>query len=202
MMKLPITVFLAGLLGCWSSSSPLPNRRMHHRSLQSDECLDATLALSDNAALQSANDASVEDTAGAVSECFANLASGGGGGGDVDCTVDAAGLPSTTALEEACQDAGGQVFVVDITNSCTIDGTGTMINGGIINDVYCLGTPCTRDEVESGIEDSSEVDLSPDISGVTCTTETSVESGASPTKIKLWSVVMLVAGVVGSGLTL
>ena len=172
MMKLAIAVFLAGLIGCWSSSSRLvlPHRRMMHRSLEaSEECVNATEALFDNAALQSAIDASLEDTADVVGECIVNLsvdiASGGGGG---DCTVDAAGLSSSTALEEACQAAGGEVYVIDFTFSCTVDGTGSTITGGVINDVNCLGTPCTRDEVQSEFEDSEEDEFS-GLSGFTCT---------------------------------
>jgi len=207
MIKLTIAIFLAGLTRCSSSSS----KPWLHRSLQSETCFAADAALYDaNPNLGATEAASYYDLLTILGACtFANAPSG-------DCTVDAAGLATSTAYAEACQAAGGDQYSISSTYSCSamVDGSEVIFTGGLINDVYCYAPSCTLNDVKLNTEDLETVYIPDDVDQTvfTCTGGTSVdpveksnlsfESGASSANIKLWSVVLLVAGVLGSGLCL
>jgi len=180
-MKLTVAIFLVGLTGCLSSLSS--SRRMH-RSLLSDACREADAALfANNPDLEIAHEESIYDLDVRLADCsFANGASG-------DCTVDAAGLDTTTALEEACQAAGGEQYIFDVTYSCsaastTIDGLDEItLTGGIINNVFCYAAICTLADATSDAADYHELYIPGviDQTVFTCTGETSVEfSGGAP----------------------
>ena len=174
-MKLTIAIFLAGLAECSSSSSsPWPHRRMMHRSLQvSTACgADTDELFANNLDLDTTRNALVADTTATLDACNIDLVSG------VDCTVDAAGLSTTTAFEEACQAAGGEQYIIDSTAPCSVDGTEITITLGIINDVYCYAPSCTLADVQSAF-DGFEEGFFLDNSGLTCTGETSVEFSGS-----------------------
>jgi len=168
-MKLTVAIFLAGLTGCLSSLSS-SSRRMH-RSLLSDACREADEALfANNPDLDIADVESIYDLDVRLADCsFANGASG-------DCTVDAAGLDTTTALEEACQAAGGEQYIFDVTYSCSADEI--TLTGGIINNVFCYAAICTLADAESDSEGGYHELYIPgaiDQTVFTCTGETSVE---------------------------
>jgi len=148
-----------------------------HRSLQvSTACgADTDELFANNLDLDTARNALVADTTATLDACNTDdLVSG------VDCTVDAAGLSTTTAFEEACQAAGGEQYIIDSTAPCTatVGGLEITITLGIINDVYCYATSCTLADVQSAF-DGFEEGFFPDNSLLTCTGETSVEFSGS-----------------------
>ena len=91
------------------------------------------------------------------------------------------------ALEEACQAAGGEQYVVYATYSCsaTVDGSDgsseITLTGGLINDPYCYAAICTLADVEADSEDYHIQFIPADVDQTVfnCTGETSVEAGGA-----------------------
>jgi len=109
----------------------------------------------------------------------------GARGGSSDCTIDVGSLNTTVVLEETCEAAGGILYVLDTTYSCSalVNDTEITKTGGIINWGLCYATSCTLAEFQAAAEEAEEAaeDIPAEIDQTlfNCTNDFSVESGAS-----------------------